>query len=354
MRLICIFLVCLTHICNNYYTYNDCMQYGVWAVNTVCIVAVPCFFMIAGYFSRKGQNPVKKIWNTFIRVTIPTWIAVFVCQFVNAFLSTRNVLAAIDFMHFQRYWNIILNWRINKLPACGPFWYSDAYLKLIMMFPIYSLLCSEEETARTARKLVYLFTIVSIFLLDINHLFDLNLSVYSPVSSYVIYYFAGYEMSQVDPKKLSIIALLSGFLLGIGSMFLLTAFYQWHTQTFSDYFFHYTTIPCVVASTCAFGLFMKINVHPVFDKSIVFLGGIVFYVYLYHIIVRDAFLWPVLRACIDALGVNALSMVIGALIVCLTTFAIVIPVSLLCGWMKQFAVSQGVKNKLCDFIKRKR
>lgn len=64
--------------------------------------------------------------------------------------------------------------------------------------------------------------------------------------------------------------------------------------------------------------------------------------------------WPVLRACIDALGVNALSMVIGALIVCLTTFAIVIPVSLLCGWTKQFAVSQGVTNKLCDFIKRKR
>lgn len=81
LRICSAWLVILTHVLNKNYTDGaGQIRDKVCLLNTICIVAVPCFFMVAGYFASRGQSIARKLRHVGLSVVVPSLIVIFLYQ----------------------------------------------------------------------------------------------------------------------------------------------------------------------------------------------------------------------------------------------------------------------------------
>lgn len=287
LRVVCIILVVLTHTLNDHYVDSrNVMRDGVCLLNTICIVAVPCFFMITGYFSSVSQDPLKRIWKTVCHIALPTLAVAYMSQVLHLMVNTgHSLVACILEMDYADFYKKIVIWNIHKIPVCGAFWYSSAYVKLMLLFPVFRLLCRDTDEARYARYSVYVICFLKFLLADINEFVSVSGSVYSIYDRSILYFLLGYEARLIDWKRISAKLLLFGVVLGCGAMYALTRLHVEMTGKFSDYFFHFSTVPCILSSVCAFALIVKkiyLGDNERFNNVIFYLGSRAFWVYLIH------------------------------------------------------------------------
>lgn len=287
LRCVCALLVILTHVLNkNYQDSAGIIRDRVCSLNTICIVAVPCFFMITGFFARKGQSSLKKIRQMAISVLVPTLIAILIYQALWAWISGESTFfQSVQQADYRQIWSAVVTWSINKLPGCSPFWYVTTYVQLILLFPVISLLCTNERETAIARRVIFSLCIFAYLVKDMQQVIPFEGTMYKPFDRSVVYFLLGYEASLIDWRKISYRYLVLGAGAGFISMYLFTRLIYMHSGTFSDYFFHYETVPCVLASVCVFGLCLKFKMPEISSKKrkcVILLADASFYVYLTH------------------------------------------------------------------------
>ena len=287
LRICSAWLVILTHMLNKNYTDSTGgIRDKVCLLNTICIVAVPCFFMVAGYFATKGQSIARKLRHVGISVVIPSLIVIFLYQALWAWITGQASLTqSISQADYGAIWTHSITWSINKLPGCSTLWYITTYVQLMLMFPVFSLLCAEGKEARNARITVYALCLSAYFIKDLQQLISFGGTMFKPFDRSVFYFLLGYELSRVDWKKIPVWVPAAGLAAGCAMMYGLTRGIYGISGSFSDYFFHYETVPCAVASVSAFGLAMKLRCPSPDSKTgkmIIQLADATFYVYLIH------------------------------------------------------------------------
>ena len=204
IRIIACILVVGTHCClqafNEYYHEVD------WSrLFEKCFLTdgVPIFFMITGFFIANGRS-YKKIWkSTLFKVIIPTLIYVLFAQVFFMFIINKESLLWC-FKNFFVNLNIrgifqsVLTTNtapINSL--CEHLWYIFSYIKIVIWIPILWLLCREEKRAIFARRMVLLFGIIGMTLIDIQRFAKFSfgeIRLLQFVDRELIYVILGYEL----------------------------------------------------------------------------------------------------------------------------------------------------------------
>ncbi len=290
MRIVCILLVILTHVLNrNYVDGNGNIRDKVCLLNTICIVAVPCFFMITGFFSRKGQNGLRRIGTTLKKIVLPGIVVAVVIQIYFAFRRNGVSLETVTAIDWTEILRKIISWNINKLEGVSPLWYVTDYFKLMLLFPVLSLLCCEEKEAVLARRVVYILYILNAIVGDVRTIYPLSIRIQPPIDRTVFFFLIGYEFNNISPEKM----FRSRWYFGVSAVTGCLLMYAWtliinrETGEFNDYFFHYQTLPCIIASVGAFGFLKNWKLPEVewMQNLIVAGGSLTFGVFLIHNIV---------------------------------------------------------------------
>lgn len=295
LRIAATVLVPLTHVLNKNYTASDgSMREAVAMLNSLCIIAVPCFFMITGYFTHIGQSYIKKLKRTAVSILLPALLAVVVYQALWAWVTgTATLKESVLGADYRQMWREITLWNIKSLPGCTVFWYITDYVRLMLLFPVTALMCTDTPSAKRARWAVIGLVLASYLLKDVQQFAAFEGKLYEPFDRTVVYFLIGYELKTIRWNKVSGKVLLLLSAVSIGAMYVLTKLLYYSAGSFSDYFFHYTTSVCVVASASVFALTLKANDKGLFQRKSRIrnvLSDASFYVYLVHNIVLHGML----------------------------------------------------------------
>ena len=164
---------------------------------------VPLFFMITGFFITNGRN-YKKIWKgTFLKVLLPSFIYVLFAQVFYMFIINKesfvwclkNLFTNLNLKGIAQSVLTADVIPINSL--CAHLWYIYSYVKIILWVPIVWLVCKEEKIPKIARRMILIFGIAQMLLVDIQKFFTLpfgKIALMQYVDRELIYVLLGYEL----------------------------------------------------------------------------------------------------------------------------------------------------------------
>lgn len=224
IRIVACMSVILTHLCLQ--VLNRCYNRIDWSrllEKSFLTDGVPLFFMITGFFLVNGRS-YKKIWkSTFIKILIPSFIFVIFVQIFNPFiLNQMSFIECIQNINFSftPIIQAILKADVKYLNAlCDHLWYIFSYVKIVIWIPILWLVCSQDNKAKLARRIMLTLSIASAVLVDIQKFWLLpigEINLLTIIPREIMYVLLGYELylhkdKIKNNKKLCIISLI-GFI----------------------------------------------------------------------------------------------------------------------------------------------
>lgn len=255
----------MNHCFNHYYVSNTGeFRDKVCLINTLFISAVPVFFMITGYFARPGQDYKKKLKKTVIKILIPAILLSFFTYVLYPYFPKSDSLSFWEYLksvNLKKFGIALLGLKIDSFKYTNHLWYVVALSKIMVLYPLWSLLCSEENNEKLARRIVMLLYIVSTFYKDLkkNYPSIPNIFLINIIDRTVFFFLLGYEFSNIEISKIKNVFCILSIILSCSVIYLLTKLVYIRTGKFSDYFYHYETIPCIILSCGVFITFMKLN-----------------------------------------------------------------------------------------------
>lgn len=229
IRVVACILVIATHLCLQ--TFNEYYHEVDWSrLFEKCFFTdgVPLFFFITGFFIANGRS-YKKIWkSTFFKVILPSLIYVLFAQVFYMFITNKEsflwcIKNAIANLNIRGIFQSILTADVTPINSlCAHLWYIYSYIKIILWVPVLWLLCKEENISKLARRMIILFGITGMILVDIQRFisFPFEITLMQYVDREIIYVLLGYELYVFRDKikgniKYGIIALLGFFVVNI-------------------------------------------------------------------------------------------------------------------------------------------
>ena len=190
---------------------------------------VPLFFMITGFFIINGRGYKKIVKSTFFKVIIPSFIYVLFAQIFYMFILNKE-----SFVWCLKNAFVNLNlggilesvFKADVVPInslCAHLWYIYSYIKIILWVPVIWLLCSEEKNPKLARRMIIIFGVLGMLIVDIQKFITLpfgKIALMQYVDRELIYVLLGYELyinrdRIKNNKKLCIGSLLGWILINI-------------------------------------------------------------------------------------------------------------------------------------------
>lgn len=294
LRILSFCMVIFNHILNRHYTIADGSMY-----NTVCffnmfnIVAVPCFFMITGYFTFNHYSFLESLKKCVFNILLPTIIAIILTMQLYPVLSSTggNIRFAecfqFDWNRYMDLWMHVRAWNISVV-GVSHLWYIQSYVKVIILMPVLALICSNSPKATMARR--YLIIIILLGLGIQNWMTSIPnewmLLPYIPFDTCVLAILSGYEIKN-DEKYLkkrwtTSLGFFFGYIVFSIIGYVLEKSLVSGSEGFNDYYFHYASVPCQLASVCIFITFivMPLRVNDTVSKIICKIGKATFPAYL--------------------------------------------------------------------------
>lgn len=295
LRIVAFCMVILNHILNRHYTTSSGEIY-----NTVCfmnmfnIVAVPCFFMITGYFSFDQYSIKQSMKKCLWRIVLPTAIVIVLTLQIYPVVTSGGG-ANIDWAECFRFdidtyanlWSNLRGWSVS-IYGISHLWYIQAYVKIVLLMPVLAMLCSGDARVTQARRYIIILILTGILIRNwmISRPNDWMVSPYIPFDVCTLAVLLGYEVrnDEVILKRnwltccVAFIGYIICSIIGYGLEMDLIS----RENVFNDYYFHYESIPCQLASVCFFVMFviMPVKVNQRISKVISVIGKATFPAYL--------------------------------------------------------------------------
>ncbi len=297
-RIVCMLLVIFNHTLNQFYGVAGAGGYFAKYVNFINICAVGTFLIITGFFMFGGEfsytNRLKKL---LFEVLIP-FAVILVC-----ILLYRSYRASVYWNagFFENLWTDckelvkeILAWGL--VGEYGYLWFVLAYTEIIVLYPVWYLLCKTDKPNTVARRVVIALSLASVAADNIVHIFALTFPVriFSLINVNYLFVLLGYELKilylsgKLQGKRCGLwgfIAYLAGVLLGMAFV----SVEMFMHNSFSWYWYYLQTIPAIVSAVGLFVFFLNIKMK---EKKLVYLiarAGM--YIYLIqspiHVILID-------------------------------------------------------------------
>ena len=266
-----ILLHCVSSVVTNYEIYGTTTWNLANLINAMTRFAVPIFFMISGFLALHSKKEIKIIdfiKKKFVRLVIP----LFAFSFFYYFLAFRGTdsFSILDFL-----------FKFISKDVEYHLWFMFSLFALELLVPLLKKL--DKQT------LIYIFTlsILSTTICPcINKIFDVWLFRFEPLMyGYVGFFILGYLLGTAEfSKKQRLGIYLSGVV-----WILISYFGNIYFSSFGKldlYFNGGYTINLYFIATAIF-VFAKYNFNEIknifINKSIIKLGSLSFYAYLFHV-----------------------------------------------------------------------
>ena len=190
---------------------------------------VPLFFMITGFFIINGRGYKKIVKSTFFKVIIPSFIYVLFAQIFYMFILNKESFVwclknAFVNLNLGGILESVLKADVVPINSlCAHLWYIYSYIKIILWVPVIWLLCSKEKNPKLARRMIIIFGVLGMLIVDIQKFITLpfgKIALMQYVDRELIYVLLGYELyinrdRIKNNKKLCIGSLLGWILINI-------------------------------------------------------------------------------------------------------------------------------------------
>lgn len=323
LRIVCIFMVIFNHTLN--YFYND----GAGAlfaryVNFFNICAVGTFLIITGFFLCNGDfNYGKKLKKLLFGILLPTLIVMTGIVLFHAIVSEDRFFPSL-WEELKMLGKEILGWGFSD--DYGYLWFILAYTEIIVLYPVFYLLCGSSRPAVIARRLVMALCFAGLVVGNVGHMFRLSFSihVFSMIGPYMLFVLIGHELrllfsEGISTRKAMIIG-LAMYLGGVGMGMAFSSLDTYFYMEFSWYWYYLENFPAIISAIGLFCVFYPMKIRG--NSFLYLVARSVFYVYLIqspiHVIFQRlqlaARLFPYLHIvsyCVIFILVSVLSFSIG-------------------------------------------
>lgn len=298
-RIICMIMVVFNHTFNQFYYVEGIGGIFAQYFNFINISAVGVYFMITGFFLFDGEFAYKKkLKHLCTQILIPVAIVLFFTMWANAITSyvkhnEANLWQAL-LNAFVAPIKMIFSWSMGG--DYGHLWFIFAYVELMILYPVYYLLCQENKTATIARRVLLLVFFIYTFAENITWLINAKfvLHTFTLIQFSAAYLLLGYEFKRAFTEQKiankSILSIGGGVLLfcvGLLSSILCFFIQKRSSSTLPTQWFELGNIPCIVAAVGFMILFL--NIHIKGSNFLYLLSKSTFYVYLIHIPIHILF-----------------------------------------------------------------
>ena len=272
-RIVCMLMVIFNHTLNQFYAKKgfDGIFAKYWNLLNIC--AVGTFFIITGFFLfQKKFAYAARLKKLLFELLLPSAAVLLAFIFLQAGIRCENAGFSFSLQLKEEFVSVgkqLLAWNFSG--AYSYLWFVLAYTEIIVLYPVYFLLCNENRIAFLARRLLLALCFLCLLAANMVQLFRISVSVpdFTTVSSNGMFVLIGYELKRLYDggklKGLRVSALGLGlFLLGVllGAAYLSVELYFY--DEFTGYWFHLWSHAAVCS---AVGLFLFFIALPLGDRD---------------------------------------------------------------------------------------
>ncbi len=313
LRIIACILVIMAHI-QLHPVQDGIVINGRLIFSAIIADNVPIFFLITGFYMFKDIKTDHDILTVYRRkikdVIIKLWIPAFIVAIISCYLEKR--FYGKEEIDWLQLWNFVF-----KLQAGGNFghlWYICTYIKIIIWFPLFALLCQNQEIKNKIRRLFIIASLSCVFLNDLEYVIGKDFTNFSDIffNYHVIYIFLGYELSLFlkDDKNENSKLYVGGvvFILSIiTKVCMQKIMYSINGVWIDNRFLWLESFLCYFSSCSIFCFWYSLRKNLKENKIIFWLGKYTFYIYLFHILIIN--MTPSIKEKINSwhLGENFIS-----------------------------------------------
>ena len=164
--------------------------------------AVPIFLLITGSFLFTGKKPFVKILKKVIfSILLPAFFVMVYSQIAAPWLTGKETLLhCITSPQFdlKNLFGNIFRWSAG-MTLCGHLWYVFSYLKVILWYPLISVICRPDVYNKKIRYYILAISAVAKFITDVQQLYSIplgNIVPFSIIDNSLWYVLLGYEIYQ--------------------------------------------------------------------------------------------------------------------------------------------------------------
>ena len=286
IRVVATFLVVVVHVSGQITNVWGEVPSGYWFIadiyGGIARICVPLFFMISGYL----LLPRSESLSTFYRKRIPkvlipwiVWSLIYLGWFCSNHSGTCTPPLVQDLLLVQdTYYHL---------------WFLRALLGIYLILPVLRLLIQPEADRKILWYLVGLWLVFQTGLTFAKQFWGLEIRINVPLTTgFVGFFILGYLLGSWRLSRLTVI--LSAVAWFVGTLATILGTY-WMTQfsgKFDGFFYDFTSLNVILASTAAFLLLRwvsetRVFASPKMHDAIRWLASGSFGIYLIHVIVIE-------------------------------------------------------------------
>ena len=287
LRLIGATLVILAHS-QLYPVVGDDMNKGRLLISTIMADDVPIFILVTGFFFFLRVNDDKDV--------LPAYIYKLKTFFINIWIPSFIIMIVYCLHGIKRFgsdWTNLWGFLFRQTPG-NHLWFVCTYFQFVIFFPLFAYVCRNERNRNIARRIVLLISVLGAVIADIQYAMNkemMDKETQFGLSYTFVFLILGYEISILLPKikkhfshtaVLGALIYVSGFIIKYALQILMFNRYN----VYENRFRWLQCTPCFITATGLFIFVYSFNDllerNRTISRTISFLGGKMFYVFLVH------------------------------------------------------------------------
>ena len=226
-RIICCVFVLCNHIISSYVYTNSGINYLFAFFGTLNRMAVPGFFMITGYFLFRKEKSYKYILKKSLYLFLPALIVIILTQVFDLFLYNQmSFIGCLKSFNFDGFKTLkcILNFSSDICKNTQFLFFVFEYIQLLLLYPIFKLICKDNNNCKKVRKYLIIYTLISQLLIPniCEFIPDFSVSFPQLIRIKYMYVLIGYDIylyyknnTQSIEKRIKILCLFVYIIMGI-------------------------------------------------------------------------------------------------------------------------------------------
>ena len=295
IRIIACFIVICLHT-SSWYISGGTILKSELLIKSFLQDAVPVFWFIVGFFLfNRPKSFLSLMKKTFWQIICPAFFIMILFQLFGPWLSGKTSFESCftsPYIDINNLFGNLFQWK-SSMTLCGHLWYVFSYVKVILWYPLISLVCKEGVHQAKIRRYLLLLTLIATLINDIQEFYILPTGRIIPffiLDNSLFYVLLGYEIQTTKDiickqRKIWFFVGLFCFIAANLSRYCLSYFLLL-TNLENDYFLHINNFTSYISSCgffiCLLSVLTDSRFSSKYHDKIIFISKYTFWIYLIH------------------------------------------------------------------------
>ena len=259
---------------------------------------VPIFWYIMGFFLFSKEQKFSELFiKTIKKVFFPALFVMIVFQIIGPWLMTeKNNISLFECIinpkiDSKNLFGNILQWK-SSMTLGGHLWYIFSYIKVILWYPLISLICRNDKHSNYIRRYLLILSVLYVLINDVQQFMTLSIGKIIPFSildNSLSYVLIGYEIScykkTLDVLKIRFAVYFLFSFISLNMIRFIACYILLRSDLSNDYFLHINNLVSYLSSISIFvSLYIIFNqiANNTIKSILFFISKYTFGIYLIH------------------------------------------------------------------------